>query len=190
MITSKAELKEYLNADKLALGRRMSSPSFYDFIWRFEIALRKEEYYHNCVKGFFGRIMENIYRFKRIMGGVICGYEIPINVFDKGLSIAHRGTIIVNSHARIGKNCRLHSCINIGTRPGVPDATPIIGDNVYIGPGVKIYGKITIANDIMIGANSVVNRDFTESSVCIAGAPANIIKKIGRLEIENSQNNG
>lgn len=118
-------------------------------------------------------------------GGVICGFEIPINVFGKGLSIAHKGTIIVNSHARIGENCRIHACVNIGTKPGVPDAAPTIGNNVYIGPGAKIYGNIRIGDDIVIGANSVVNKSFLDASQCIAGVPAKVIKDIGRTEIES-----
>lgn len=116
----------------------------------------------------------------------MCGFSIPPNVFGKGLSIAHRGTIIVNSHSKIGDNCRLHACVNIGTKPGVPDAAPTIGDNVYIAPGVKIYGSIHIGNGVVIGANAVVNKDFLEDNVTIAGIPAKIISYKGRAEVESN----
>lgn len=115
---------------------------------------------------------------------LLLGFSIPPNVFGKGLSIAHRGTIVVNSHTRIGDNCRIHTCVNIGTMPGVSAAAPIIGNNVYIGPGVKIYGKISIASGIMIGANAVVNKSFDEENICIAGVPASKISNLGRFEIE------
>ena len=36
----------------------------------------------------------------------------------------------------------------------------MIGDNVYIGPGAVLYGPIAIADNIAIGANSVVNTSF------------------------------
>ena len=114
----------------------------------------------------------------------ICGFEIPLNTIDMGLSIAHKGPIIVNSHTRIGKYCRMHVCVVIGTVPGTGYAAPTIGDNVYIAPGAKIFGSINIADDIIIGANSVVNKSFTERSICIAGAPAKKISTIGRLEKE------
>lgn len=186
MIHSKQDLHSYLKADAIALGRYRNRPSILDFVWRYEILLRKEEYYSNCGSSLYMKLMRKYYKFIRTYLGGFCGFEIPINVFDEGLSIAHKGTIIVNSHAKIGKNCRIHACTNIGTRPGIPDAAPVIGNNVYIGPGAKIYGKIIIADDIVIGANSVVNKDFLQSSVCIAGLPAKVIKNIGRAAIEEA----
>ena len=47
MIKSKADLKEYLEADKKNLGRITRRPSLFDTTWKFEIALRKLEYYSN-----------------------------------------------------------------------------------------------------------------------------------------------
>lgn len=46
---------------------------------------------------------------------------------------------------------------------------------MWIGPGVKIFGKVTIADNIQIGANAVVNKSFEESDITIVGIPA--IKK-------------
>lgn len=44
---------------------------------------------------------------------------------------------------------------------------PVIGDNVYIGHGAKLFGRITIGNGVAIGANSVVTYKevFPEHSV-------------------------
>ena len=47
--------------------------------------------------------------------GLMCGFSIGLNCFEKGLSISHIGTIVVNHEAKIGENCRLHVCVNIGT---------------------------------------------------------------------------
>jgi serine O-acetyltransferase len=60
---------------------------------------------------------------------------------------------------------------------------PIIGDNVYIAPGVKIYGNIKIPNNCAIGANSVVNRSIIEENMLIAGVPAQTIKNINIKQI-------
>nr|WP_292372222.1 hypothetical protein [Methanosarcina sp. UBA411] len=54
-----------------------------------------------------------------------------------------------------------------------------MGNNVYIGPGAKIFGNITIADDIAIGANSVVNKSFYEKGISIAGVPAKKINNKG-----------
>ena len=75
--------------------------------------------------------------------------------------------------AKIGKNCRIHVCTNIGRAISHGEAgAPIIGDNVYIGPGVKMFGKIKIGHNTAIGANSVVNKSFEEGNCTIAGVPA------------------
>ena len=185
MISNKTELLEYLEADRVALGRKNTKPSLTDLIYKFEINLRKYEFSINCCKGsFLGRVKCKYYYYRHFILSVLCGFSIPPNVFGKGLSIAHRGTIIVNSHSRIGDNCRLHACVNIGTVPGKADAAPIIGDNVYIAPGVKIYGPIHIASNIVIGANAVVNKNFVLENITIAGVPAKQISDKGRNEID------
>lgn len=47
-----------------------------------------------------------------------------------------------------------------------------IGDNVFIGTGAKIIGDIAIADDCVIGANSVVVKSITEKGITVAGVPA------------------
>lgn len=112
-------------------------------------------------------------------------WTIPINVFSEGLAIVHVGTIVVSPKARIGKNCRIHVCVNIGSAwvKGV-SGVPVIGDNVYIGPGAKIFGPITIGDNVAIGANSVVNSSFP-SNCTIAGVPAKIISNNDSLKYLN-----
>lgn len=43
---------------------------------------------------------------------------------------------------------------------------PTIGDNVYIGPGAKIFGAIHIGNNVRIGANCVVLEDVPDKCYC------------------------
>lgn len=99
-------------------------------------------------------------------------FTIPLNSFGPGLSIAHYGTIVVNGAARIGKNCRIHVCVNIGTSKDSNDQAPHIGNNVYIGPGAKIFGPIVIADNCIIGANAVVNKDCPVPGTKLLGVPA------------------
>lgn len=107
--------------------------------------------------------------------GVKLGFSISINCFDAGLSIPHYGTIVVNSRARIGKNCRLHVGVNIGASAGKREA-PQIGENVYIGPGAIIFGEIKIADNVTIGANATVNKSCERTDVVLVGTPAQIVK--------------
>ena len=80
---------------------------------------------------------------------------------------------MISPEASIGANARINVCVNIGLKNNL---APNIGDNVYIGPGAKLFGGITIGDNVIIGANSVVNKSFTDG-VTIAGVPAEIIKR-------------
>ena len=51
MICSKKDLTEYLEADRLSLGRTRSKPDYKDLIWKYEISLRKCEYFANTKSG-------------------------------------------------------------------------------------------------------------------------------------------
>ena len=96
------------------------------------------------------RILLNHYQFKY-------GISIPYNTeIGPGFYIGHFGGIIVNSEAKIGMNCNINHEVTIGAayggkHPGVP----VIMDNVYLGPGSKIIGGITIGSHAAIGANCV-----------------------------------
>jgi serine O-acetyltransferase len=182
MISSKEDFRAYLHQDRQALQRsRKGLKGFLadvldpDYIWKFQKMLRRTEFARNCNTGFWGQLYYYILlrRFKKY--SMKLGFTIPLNVFGPGLAIVHYGTIIINANAKIGKNCRLHAGTNIGASGGSKEA-PVIGDNVYIGPGAKIYGNIRLANNIAIAANAAVNKDFTEENILIGGIPAVKIK--------------
>ena len=53
MITNKKDLKEYLECDRKQLGIKRKHPRlFADEIWKYEIVLRKLEYYQNTGGGY------------------------------------------------------------------------------------------------------------------------------------------
>ena len=54
--------------------------------------------------------------------------------------------------------------------------TPVIGDNVWIGTGSVIVGKIIIGSNVLIAPNAFVNMDVPSNSLVI-GNPARIIPK-------------
>lgn len=186
MIQSKQDYLYYQKADRIALGVSakpeflvsLKALFFPDYIWEFQKSLRKLEYYANTPSGLVKRIRKFfvLRRYRRLSYKL--GFSIPINVFGPGLSIAHYGTIVVNPVARVGANCRLHVGVNIGTEAGYAGRAPRIGNNCYIGPGAVIYGQITIADNVAVGANAVVNKSVVESDISVAGAPA---KKIGEI---------
>lgn len=175
MINNKKDLENYLYIEKKLLKVKGGLKDFFFHdIWIFQKRLRKAEYYNNCTKNILMKFLSK-YLYLRVSKKL--GFTIPLNTFKEGLHIAHYGTIVVNGKVKVGRNCRIHVCVNIGASKWDSNSVPVIGDNCYIGPGAKLYGNITIGNNVSIGANSVVNKSFPDN-VVIAGVPAKIIKRI------------
>lgn len=117
-----------------------------------------------------------MFKAVEIMYGIHIRSEIDIG---PGLYIGHFGNVFVGGETRIGKNCNISQGVTIGwAGRGEEWGLPEIGDNVYIGPGAKILGKIRIGNNVAIGANAVVTRDLPDNAVA-AGVPARVISYKG-----------
>jgi serine O-acetyltransferase len=184
MIKSKKDYYEYLKQDSIAIG--FGSSGVFQIIVNvitpnpikvFLKRLRKAEYYKNTKSNVFSNAYYFYLRYLLKKSSVKLGFSIPENVFGPGLALVHYGTIVVNARSKIGKNCRMHAGVNIGASGGEKEA-PQLGDNVYIAPGAKIYGNISIPNNTAIGANAVVNKSFEEENTVIAGIPAKVIGKV------------
>lgn len=146
-----------------------------DFLWKHNILLRKTEYYvntNNKIMGIIYKIRLNRFQNKHQI-------HIPINVFDAGLKIMHLGPILVNGKVKAGRDISMHMNTSI-VAGGSTDGVPKIGNNIVIGVGTTIVGDIEISDNIAIGANSLVNKNFLEKDVTIAGVPAKIISYKGR----------
>lgn len=100
------------------------------------------------------------------------GIQIPVSCkIGEGFYIGHWGTIVVNSGVKIGKNVNISHGVTIGQlNRGKRMGTPVIGNEVYIGPGAKILGNIVIGNNVAIGANAVVLDDVPDNA-CVAVSP-------------------
>ncbi len=175
MIQTRAELKEYLKYEKKLYPNTIVDILTNDqrtYNWKYIKYLRKcEYYYNNRKKSMIAKIMYVWYRRKKNILGSRIGVEIWENSFGKGLVIHHNGSIVVNRECRIGENCELHGDNCLGNA-GYGANVPTIGNNVNIGVGAKVIGKIVLGDNIKIGANAVVNKSFYESDITLVGIPA------------------
>ncbi|MBU2971114.1 serine acetyltransferase [Pseudoalteromonas sp. C2R02] len=180
MIRNKNDLNFYLDADRFALGRKKYKPAINDEIWKFQILLRKVEYYKNISPSLISKIFLKIFQLRKHRLGIRLGFDIPANVFGPGLRINHYGNIVVNGNSNIGMWCDIHQGVNIGSNNSKEGGVlvPNIGDNVWIGPGSKIFGDIEIGNEVQIAANAVVNK-CVPSNTTIGGIPARVISESG-----------
>lgn len=181
-IDSKAKLKEFLKYECEKYGKsNIRMPLICiterDFLWKYNWLLRKTEYYVNTKKRFRGFIYKVLlYRY-----GNRHKIHIPINTFDCGLKIMHLGPILVNGRVKGGKNISLHINTSI-VAGGSNDGTPTLEDGIVVGVGAVILGNIHLAKNIAVGANAVVNKNFQEGNIAIAGIPARKISNNGTLE--------
>jgi serine O-acetyltransferase len=183
MITSWQDCKAYVRADSISRGTPLTLHTWlFDPVMRFQVLMRFNAYLLNTSKPFIVRLPFLLW-FRRL--SVRLGFLIGPNVFGPGLAIVHYGNILFDPTTRVGKNCRIHVGTQIGSSAQFTDPndnhlyTPRIGDNVYIGPGAKIYGPITIGNNCVIGANAVVTKSFPEDGLTLAGVPAKVIAEGG-----------
>ena len=102
---------------------------------------------------------------------VLWGIDLPRGaLIGPGLYIAHFGGIILSPDVVIGANCNLSHDVTIGLSGQGPECgCPTIGDNVYFAPGAKVFGPITIGNNVKIGANAVIHSDIPDNAVAVAG---------------------
>jgi len=103
-----------------------------------------------------------------------------------GKLVLKEEAIIVNQHyfdlfgtVSIGKQSLIagvrsqfwtHGSIN-------PDVDIVIGDNCYVGSGVKVAAGAALANDSVCAMGSVLTKKFTKENILIAGVPAKIIRE-------------
>ena len=100
---------------------------------------------------------------------MLWGIELPRQArIGPGLRIGHFGGITISSHAIIGRNCGISQNVTIGVNGhGAQGGAPTVGDDVYIAPGARLFGKIRIGDNAKIGANAVVYRDVPDNAVVV-----------------------
>lgn len=180
MINSKSDLKEYLDADRKALGMKhplLASLTFGEHarVRNYLTWLRYAEYYSQS-KNIFGRLLYCIcflnYRRKCLKYGI---YIYP-NSVGKGLNIPHIGFIRVDSFVKIGSDCTILPMVLFGKAHPEDDTKITVGDNCYFGVGASVIGSdIKIGDNVTVAAGAVVTKSIPANAI-VAGIPAKVIK--------------
>jgi serine O-acetyltransferase len=100
---------------------------------------------------------------------------IKTHSIGEGFFIQHGDCTGIGAQS-VGKNFWVNQQVTVGYSND--NDRPIIGDNVHITAGAKVFGKITIGDNVIIGANAVVQKDVP-SNCTVVGVPAYIIKRDG-----------
>lgn len=98
------------------------------------------------------------------------------------LTILDGVSVSFGDNCFIGPNCSFYTAIhpiNYKLRnQGLEKALPIkVGNNVWFGGEVTVLPGVTISDNVVVGAGSVVTHDIP-TGVIVAGNPAKIIRRI------------
>ncbi|MBJ7880334.1 sugar O-acetyltransferase [Gelidibacter salicanalis] len=113
------------------------------------------------------------------------GYNIQLgaNVYmNFNCCILDVSLVTIGDNTMLGPNVQIYTATHPleykARNSGVEYAKPIvIGQNVWIGGNATICPGVTLGNNVVVGAGSVVTKCFPDD-VVVAGNPAKIIKTI------------
>jgi serine O-acetyltransferase len=108
------------------------------------------------------------------------GLSIPYTTeIGPGLFIGHFGGVVVSCTATLGRDVNISQGVTIGrANRGRRKGAPVLGDRVYLGPGVKVVGAVTLGSDVAVGANCVIVDDVPDHGV-VVGIPGKVISDEG-----------
>ena len=124
-------------------------------------------YRHHCF--FLARLVSQLARH-------LTGIEIhPGAKIGRKLFIDHGMGIVFGETTEIGDNCTIYHGVTLGgTGKDTGKRHPTLGNNVLIGAGAKILGRVTIGACAKIAACSVVLENVPPHTT-VAGVPAVIV---------------
>ncbi|GFH97778.1 serine O-acetyltransferase [uncultured Phocaeicola sp.] len=91
-------------------------------------------------------------------------------VIGQGFMVIHGNGTVIGGGSIIGNNFTIYQNATIGYNNGFPT----IGNNVFIGAGAVVIGKIRIGNNVKIGAGAVVIEDVPDNCT-VVGPKAKVI---------------
>ena len=100
----------------------------------------------------------------------------PMATIGEGLFIAHIGGVHINPEATLGRNCDIAHRVTIGTSAMGRKGAPVLGDDVYVGTGASIVGKIRVGSRAKIAANTLVMTNVPEGAT-VMGVPGRIVMR-------------
>ena len=100
----------------------------------------------------------------------------PHATIGPGLYIGHLGGVHINPGAVLGNNCDVAHRVTIGTSAMGRQGAPILGNDVYVGTGATLLGKIKVGDGAKIAANTLVISNIPAGAT-VMGVPGRVIMR-------------
>lgn len=128
-----------------------------------------------CHFYFLARFLSQFARF-------LTGIEIhPGATIGKRFFIDHGMGVVIGETTIIGDDCILYQGVTlggVGTGEHKVKRHPTLKNNVMISSGARIIGNVTIGDNSIVGASSVVLKDVPPNCT-VVGVPGRIVKENG-----------
>lgn len=108
---------------------------------------------------------------------ITLGKRVFIN---SGCTFQDQGGVVIGDDSLIGHNtvlATLNHDLAPNRRADMHPAPVVIGRNVWIGSNVTVLPGVTIGDNAVVAAASVVTKDVPENSV-VVGAPARVVRSL------------
>lgn len=100
----------------------------------------------------------------------------PQATIGPGLYIGHIGGVHINPGAVLGSNCDIAHRVTIGTSAMGRTGAPVLGDDVYVGTGATLVGKIKVGAGAKIAANTLVITNVPAGAT-VMGVPGRVVSR-------------
>jgi serine O-acetyltransferase len=116
-------------------------------------------------------------QLNHVLTGCDAAYQAQVG---PGLVLYHPTGVVIGPACRVGARATIMQGVTLGSDevtegPGSA-GSPVVGDDVFIGPGAAVFGPVVLGDRVRVGANSVVTGSFGDD-VVIAGAPARVVRE-------------
>lgn len=108
---------------------------------------------------------------------ITLGKRIFIN---SGCKFQDQGGVVIGDDCLIGHNAvmaTLNHDLSPSRRADMHPAPIVLGRNVWIGSNVTVLPGVTIGDDAVVAAGSVVTRDVPANTI-VVGAPARVVRSL------------
>lgn len=178
------KFRDFISTIKIEYKLNCSSKSFLfnllypNYCYKYLFSLRLYEFVR-CKRGLY-KVLSPFLKYRVHRLSYKTKIEIPLFTVGYGLKINHTtGGIVVNSRARIGRYCCLSNGVIIGQdNIYKPNNVPTIGDNVHFAPNAKVFGKVSIGNNVIIGTDTIIMKSVPDNC-SVVGNPARIVRQNG-----------